>query len=135
VEIDPEQAARARKAVADAGLTHRIQIIEGDAAIWRFKADVGVAYLYPDDLARVKHQLLKLDRFATYMHPVDGLPMQQSGDAWIWQKPKPAPVQQVAQATQTPRYAYYGGQAYSGRLCNSPNCAMCNAIARQLGYR
>jgi len=42
-------------------------------------------------------------------------------------KPKPKPV---ARATQP--VAYWGGRAYTGRVCNSRNCTMCNSIASQL---
>ncbi len=128
VEIDPAQVAKARQAVADAGLSGRVQIIEGDAATVDVQANVGVAYLYSDALARLQPKLLKLNRFATYMHRVDGIAMQQSGDAWIWSRPVVQPM-----ATQQ-RYAYYGGQSYSGPVCNNPRCQMCNAIRQQLGY-
>lgn len=124
VEIDPQQVDRARRAVDEAGLVGRVQIIEGDVLTANVEAQVGVAYLYPDLLARLRPKLLKLDRFATPYHPVDGVQMQQSGDAWIWQKPQPVQQQQA--------YAVYGGQMYTGRVCSNPNCAMCNAIQRQL---
>jgi hypothetical protein len=129
IEIDPVQAQKAQQAVITAGLVDKIQIVQGDATTIDVDAQVGVAYLYPDVLTKLKPKLLKLSRFATYMHPVDGLQQQQNGDAWIWQKS--APVQQVQQ-TQS-GYTWYGGQAYTGRVCNNPYCAMCNAIARQLG--
>lgn len=127
VEIDPVQADIARRAVVAAGVDDRVRIIEGDALTVQVEAQVGVAYLYGDVLARLKPRLLKLNRFATYMHKVDGVAMQQNGDAWLWQKP--APVHQAQQ-----RAVLYDGQWYTGRVCNSPNCPMCNAIARQLGY-
>lgn len=123
VEIDPEQVDRARRAVDDAGLVGRVKIIEGDVLTANVEAQVGVAYLYPDLLARLKPTLLKLSRFATPYHPVEGVQMQQNGDVWIWQRP--------AQQVQQP-YAIYGGQAYTGRVCNNPRCQMCNAIQQQL---
>lgn len=124
VELNPLQADRARQAVDAAGLVGRVQIIEGDALTTDVDAQVGVAYLYPDLLLQLKPKLLKLNRFATPYHPVDGVAMTQNGDAWIWQRPA-AVVQQQA-------YAIYGGQTYTGRVCNNPRCAMCNAIEQQL---
>jgi 23S rRNA G2445 N2-methylase RlmL len=126
VEIDPAQAERARRAVAAAGLGDRIEIIEGDATRVSVRADVGVAYLYPDLLQRLKPALTGLRAFATYMHPVEGVSMRQHGDSWVWTRPAPVMAQQ-------PRVAWYGGQAYSGRVCGNPRCSMCAAIARQLG--
>jgi SAM-dependent methyltransferase len=123
IEIDPQQADRARRAVDAAGLLGRVQIIEGDVLMANVEAQVGVAYLYPDLLAKLRPKLLKLNRFATPFHPVDGVQMSQSGDAWIWQKP---------QAVQQQAYAVYEGQYYSSRVCNSPGCSMCNSIQRQL---
>lgn len=127
VEIDPEQVAKARQAIADAGLSDQIQIVEGDATVVDVQADVGVAYLYADTLKGLKRKLRKLKRFATYMHKVDDLAMQQSGDAWLWYQPVVVP-------TQTQRYAYYGGQAYTGPVCSNPRCSMCASIRRQLGW-
>lgn len=127
IEIDPDQAARARQAVEAAGLSDRVQIIPGDVLTANVEAQVGVAYLYPDVLTKLKPKLLKLNRFASYQHQVEGVSMTRSGDAWIWQRPVPVQQQQP--------YAVYNGQAYYGRVCTSPNCPMCNAIARQLGIR
>lgn len=124
IEINPIQAERTRRAVVAAGLGDKVQVIVGDATTVDVDAQVGVAYLYPNVLVRLKPKLLKLKRFATYMHRVDGVVMQQNGDAWVWTKPEPMFV--------TP-YAWYGGQTYTGRVCNSPYCSMCNSIARQLG--
>jgi SAM-dependent methyltransferase len=131
IEIDPVQADYARRAVAAAGVDDRVRIIEGDALTVQVDAQVGVAYLYGDVLERLKPELLRLNRFATYMHRIDGVAMQQNGDAWLWQRP----VQQVQQVQQAQgRAALYEGQWYTSRVCNNPNCAMCAAIARQLGW-
>ena len=125
VEIDRVQAERTRQAIAAAGLADRVQIIEGDATAVNVEAQVGVAYLYADTLKRLKPKLLKLSRFATYVHRVDGVTMIQNGDTWIWQRP--------VQVQQVQRQAWYGGTLYTGRVCNNPGCAMCAEIARQLG--
>lgn len=37
-----------------------------------------------------------------------------------------------AQPVQKP-VAYWKGRAYTGRVCSSPNCTMCNSISAQLG--
>ncbi len=124
VEIDPQQVDRARRAADQEGLVGRVQIIEGDVLTANVEAQVGVAYLYPDLLAKLKPRLLKLDRFATPFHAIDGLQMQQHGDAWVWRKPQAVQQQQP--------YAVYGGQVYTGRVCNNPRCQMCNAIQQQI---
>lgn len=41
---------------------------------------------------------------------------------------KPEPVQRAPQPV-----AYWNGRAYTGRVCGSRNCTMCNSIAAQLG--
>lgn len=120
VEIDPERAAEARANVAAAGLADRVEIIEGDALTVDVDADVGVAYLYPDLLDGLSGKLQKLNRFASYLHPVSGLPMENWQGAYVWRQPAPQ------------RFGYWGGYAYSGRVCSNPGCRMCAEIARQL---
>lgn len=125
IEIDPERAREAREAVENAGLSDRITIITGDALDVDFsEATVGVAYLYPETLNQLRSKILKLNRFVSYMHPVDDLDMKQYGYAYMWTKSVPV--------RQTQQVAYWNGQAYSGRVCNSPNCRMCNSIQCQL---
>jgi SAM-dependent methyltransferase len=127
IENDSQQVERARRAVSEAGLVGRVQIIEGDVLTANVDAQVGVAYLYPDLLTKLKPTLLRLNRFATPFHAVDGVQMQQNGDTWIWQRSQAVQEQQA--------YAVYDGQYYTGRVCNSPGCAMCNSIQRQLNSR
>lgn len=124
IEIDPLQVDRARRAIDQAGLVGRVKIIEGDVLTANVEASVGIAYLYPELLTKLKPKLIKLDRFATPYHAIDGLQMQQSGDAWVWRKPQAVLQQQP--------YAVYGGQVYTGRVCNNPRCQMCNEIQQQL---
>jgi hypothetical protein len=110
-----------------------VTIIEGDATQVDVPAQVGVCYLYPDVLAALKPKLEKLDRFASYMHGVDGLAMSRNGDAWTWRKPQQVAMQ--TQREQVPRQQYgavWGGRTYSGPVCNSPGCRMCNSIRSQL---
>lgn len=118
VEIDPARAGSARRAVAAAGLSKRITIIEGDATQVTVNADVGVAYLYSDTLVALKPKIEKLRGFASYMHPVGGLRMAQHGDSYVY--------------TAAPKLAYWEGYYYSGRRCSNPNCRMCNSIQWQL---
>jgi SAM-dependent methyltransferase len=123
IEIDPAQVERARVAVKDAGLDNLIRIIEGDVTTVDVQADVGVVYLYPDTLTRLKPRLTQLNRFASYMHRVDGLVMHQDGDVWLWER---QPEQ---------RHAVWGGSVYSGPVCSNPGCVMCQSIRQQLGQR
>jgi 16S rRNA G966 N2-methylase RsmD len=129
VEIDPARAASARQYVAEAGLSEKIEIIEGDARTADIKADVGVVYLEPELLESLKPQLTKLNRFASYQHAIPGLAMTRNQDAYHWQR-----LSEVSSpATQAvAKQATWGGQLYSGPICTSPNCAMCNSIRTQL---
>lgn len=131
VEINPKRAAIARRKVSDAGLSGRITIITGDATTTQVQADIGVAYLWPDVLRKMKPKLMKLNRFVSYMHPVDGLSMTNYDGAYVWRKP--VAIQRPVYAQQ--RVATWNGYQYRAPVCNSPNCAMCNSIRRQLGMR
>lgn len=129
VENNHERAMEARERVHNLGLGHLITIIEGDAETTDVKGDVAVAYLYPDLLARLKPRLEKFNAVASYMHAVPGLPMQQSGDSWIYRRQSvmASPLQQNNNPS-----AVWGGMAYSGPVCNSRNCQMCNSIRQQM---
>ena len=118
VEIDPARAAVAKERVRSSGLGHLVTIIEGDAITTDVQADVGVAYLYADVLEKLKPRIEKLQAFASYMHQPPGLPVTRNGDSWLYVRPQPA--------------AAWGNQIYTRPLCNSPDCAMCNAIRSQL---
>lgn len=120
VEIDHDRAAAARERVKAAGLSHLITIIEGDATEVDVTADVGVAYLYPETLAKLAPKIQKLRAFASYLHRPQ-LPVVQSGDSWIYTKP-------AATAQTSSPVALWNGQWYSGPICGSRSCAMCNAI-------
>lgn len=125
VEIDAGRAAATREQVRLAGLSSRITIIEGDATLVEWKADVATAYLYGDVLDRLRPRVDKLRAFASYMHRPAGLPVVQNGNSWIYTRP----VQQVAASRPT---AIWNGVAYSGPVCNNPNCGMCLSIRSQL---
>jgi hypothetical protein len=87
IEIDPEQAERAKVNVRNAGLAEHIDIIEGDARQFR-PADHGVtvayAYLYPDLLAELRPMLETIPRLVTPWHPVDGMDGEQHGNVWVY---------------------------------------------------
>lgn len=131
VEIDPQRAQAAREAVAAAGLSDRIRIIEGDATQVDVDADVGVVYLWPDVLQQLKPKLQKLDRFVSYMHPVQGLAMSERDGAWIWRNGQ-ALTTSTSRAAQQPRSAVWRGRQYAAPVCNDPRCAMCRSIRAQL---
>lgn len=120
IEIDPDRAAAARRRVREAGLDHLITIVEGDAITTDVKADVGVAYLYSDTLAKMRPKFEKLRAFASYRHEPPGLPVVKNGDSWIYTKSAGRP------------FAIWNGQQYFGRVCSDPNCGMCNSIQAQL---
>lgn len=95
VEIDPQRAEQARTNVAEAGLSGRVEIIEGDATTVDVQADVGFVYLWEPVLRGLSPKLKKLQRFASYRHSVPGLPMMKSGDTFY-----------------RVNWAEYGGQRY-----------------------
>lgn len=128
IEIDPTRAAIAKRRVEEAGLSNLITIIEGDSTSVDVEADVGVAYLYPNTLEKLKPRLAKLNAFASYIHEPPGLGAVKNGKSWIYSKPKAAAPAAPAQ----PRGAVWGGQVYSGRVCNNPFCGMCNSIQAQI---
>lgn len=139
VEIDPEVAESARRHVAEAGLSDRITIITGDATQTNVQADIGVAYLWPDVLEKLRPKIQQLKRFVTFGHAVPGLTMRKSGDVFVYTRPAPVVVQQapvvMQEISELPVFrpaTVYQGRQYSRPVCNSPNCAMCNAIRRGL---
>lgn len=123
VEIDPIRAATAKYMIRAAGVKDLVTIIEGDATTTEVQADVGVAYLYPEVLEKLKPKLEKLTAFASYLHQPPGLSVVQNGDSWFYTKPKPV----VRAAT-----ASWNGREYTGPVCTSPRCQMCNDIRAQL---
>jgi hypothetical protein len=128
VELDPSRANAARERVRNLGLDHLITITEGDAATVPVSGDVAVAYLYPDVLARLTPRLQGSRAFASYLHQPPGISVTKNGDTWFYRRHT-----QVALYQQSG--AVWGGQYYSGRVCNDPRCRMCNSIQRQLGQR
>jgi Ribosomal protein L11 methyltransferase (PrmA) len=122
IELDPVRAKLAKERVAAAGLTDLVTIVEGDATTLPVKADVGVAYLYPETLQKLKPQIEKLKAFASFMHQPPVL-STKNGNSWIYTAP--AKVQVGA-------HAVWNGVTYTGPVCSDPNCVMCNSIRAQI---
>lgn len=133
IEIDPARAAATRERIRNEGLEGRIAVITGDATTVAVQADVATMYLYPDVLEKLRPRLTGMKAFASYMHAPSGLSYTKNGDTFFYSRP----LQAQAQVQAQPQYQYGGavweGQVYSGPVCNSPNCMMCNSIRRQLG--
>ena len=149
VEIDAKRYASARWAVAAAGLIDRVKIIHGDSTKLKISADVGVAYLPFHVLDALRPQIVKLKRFASYRHPVEGIAQVKSGNSWIFtgavasrnmsRDLNPAHAYQPP-ARQQRNVAYWDGRAYGPnyRGCGDSSCGMCygrNGILAQLGRR
>jgi hypothetical protein len=128
IEIDPQRASAARERVRNLGLDNLITILEGDAGTVPVSGDVAVAYLYPSVLARLKPRLESFKAFASYLHQPPGLNCTKNGDTWFYRR-------QVQTAMAQQQGAVWQGMVYNQPVCNSPHCAMCNAIRRQLGQR
>lgn len=141
IEIDPARAKLAREAVVKSGLQDKIKIIEGDALKTDFEADVGFAYLYPETLNKLKPKLKNLDRFASYLHSIPGMTGEYKPKGYYLYKNtrdkpaakinKPTTVQRPAKVRRT-KQAVWNGKRYSGPVCTSPSCSMCNSIRLQL---
>ena len=135
VEIDPNQVSESRLRTQAAGLSDRIEIIEGDATKVDLPvADVAYVYLYPETLGKLKSKLERFGTVVSYLHQVPGLPMQKRGDFYVWTRGNPQAVQ-AQQVRRQRSTAVWNGVAYSGPVCNSPNCRMCNSIRSQLRSR
>lgn len=81
IEIDPERAAVARKAVRKEGLESRILIITGNALLFDPDAHhvtAGYAYLYPELLAKLKPKFERLPRVASPIHAIPGMTTQKN---------------------------------------------------------
>lgn len=147
IEIDPYKVEEAREEVEHAGLSDRIEIIQGDATVADFEnANVGFAYLWPNTLKSLSPRIGKLERFASYQHQVPGLRMAKSGNAWLWNSSYGTQIQQPQQCQpcqqqacyyyypqqQNNGLAYWEGRWYSAPQCSSSWCTMCNSIRSQL---
>lgn len=145
IEIDPALAESARRYVAKAGLSDRIQIITGDATKIKVQADAAVGYLFENVLAQLKPQIETYPKFVSFAHQVPGMnPARHirtsaGDDIFVYEK---QPSRQVASSLTSFRspaeiqvtrpMATWGNHQYSRPVCNSRGCSMCNSIRRQL---
>lgn len=116
IEHDHNRIALARANAERAGVSDLVTFIEGDfnTIDWP-QADVGYAYLFPDDLKPIRDKLLRLDRFATFAHKVPNLEMHNvQNEFYVWDFDKV--------------FAWWGGGPYYGRKCSLTNCSMCASI-------
>ena len=124
IEIDEDRAELAKQRVRQAGLEDLVTIIQGDSREIKWSADCGFVYLYPDLLQELSPKLRQLDRFASYRHPVEGLRMRESNDSFLYDS--------TSRSVRQQEFAVWQGQRYTGRVCTSPGCRMCNSIQSQL---
>lgn len=126
VEIDPTRAKLAQERVNQEGLADLIDIYCCDSTQYSFPScDVGVAYLYPRTLEQLKPKIEGLIAFASMFHQPP-VPSTQNGNAWIYRR-----NMVYASSVQQP-VAIWEGQQYTGPVCDSWNCPMCNSIRAQL---
>ncbi len=107
VEIDAQQADRARMAVESAGLSDRIQIITGDARAFNpqtYGITAITVYLFPELLKQLAPKLKYARVVASAFHDVPGLDMTRRGDVWIYRKSAPAVSQNVVQNVTIPGF-------------------------------
>ena len=89
VELDPDQAERARRNVAAAGLSGQIEIIEGDALDFnpqRYGVTAITAYLFDELLEQLRPVIQQARVAATPFHKVPGLAMTNHGDVWLYRR-------------------------------------------------
>lgn len=133
IEIDPAIADSARRYVNHAGLQDKIEVITADAADVEFPAGaVGFGYLWPETLAQLAPKIANLDAFASFAHEIPGLPTQQAGDVFVYQRQQPQQVARVPVYANVRGSATWNGRNYSHPVCNRAGCSMCAAIRRQL---
>lgn len=83
VEIDPELAAKARKAIRKEYLTDQVRIITGDVLEFdpvAYGATAGFVYQFPELLNRLGAKFRQLVKVASPIHRVNGLPMAKHVD-------------------------------------------------------
>jgi SAM-dependent methyltransferase/glutaredoxin len=120
IEVDPGRVALARKNAEVAGVADKVTIIEADFKTIDWPAaDVGYAYLFPEDLKPIRNKLLTLDRFACFAHKVPALPMHNVGNRfYTWQHSRV--------------FAWWDGNAYYSRPNAGCNCPMCQSVVASL---
>lgn len=131
IEIDPKQAALARRCVEAAGLSHKITIREGDATRMDFKANAGFAYLYPETLEALADKIAEIPAFVSYQHPVAGLKETLSEHGKFYSRDPQPQFQVVADRP----YAVWNGVTYYSEYNPGCNCDMCRSIRSQLAIQ
>lgn len=113
IEIDQDRYDEAVANVAAAGLEDKITLIHGDAREVPWNFNVATVYLFPDMLDQLRPKLQRLDKFVSYMHPVDGFPMVDHDKVYISVR--------------------YQNEWFGNRVCPDPRCGMCGYIQQELG--
>lgn len=96
VEIDADQARRARMAVDAAGLSSRITIVTGDVLdvdLQTHGITAITAYLFPHLLEKLAPRIQFARVVASPFHQIPGLRMTQNGDVWVWRKEAVSEIQ------------------------------------------
>ncbi len=123
MEIDPTRAKLAQERVKAEGFADLIEIYCADSTAYNYEnCDVGIAYLYPATLEKLKPQIEKLTAFASMFHQPP-VPAVQNGNAWIYQK---ASMTMARKAV-----GYWNGVAYSAAAPGC-NCPMCQSLRQQI---
>lgn len=87
IEIDPDRAAVATRAVKAAGVSHLVTIETGDALEFDTQRATAVtAYLYPPLLEKLSVKLRGKRVVASPYHEIPGLAMVQYGDLWLYRE-------------------------------------------------
>lgn len=124
MEIDPTRAKLAQERVKAEGFADLIEIYYADSTAYSYpNCDVGIAYLYPATLDKLKPQIEGLTAFASMFHQPP-VPAIKNGNAWIYRKPA-----MTAMASQP--VGIWNGVAYSGPQPGC-NCPMCQSIVAQI---
>lgn len=123
VEINPDLAESARRHVKQANLSDRIEIITGDSLKLDIKADIGVAYMWPEFLASFHPKIEKLKRFVSYEFSIRNAgsnvttkTLSNGAIIYLWKRPA-----KLVSIVNLPRGSYC---QICGRNCNNPMAHM-----------
>jgi hypothetical protein len=123
MEIDPTRAKLAQERVKAEGFADLIEIYCADSTQYTYEnCDVGIAYLYPATLQKLKPQIERLTAFASMFHQPP-VPAVQNGNVWIYQKSAMSVARQAV--------GYWNGVAYSSAAAGC-NCPMCQSLNWQI---
>ena len=88
VEIDEVKVGEAKRKVAEAHLSQRILIMQGDIMSFNpenYGVTVMVAFLYPETLAKLSPTSYSAKTVISPFHKIPQLAMTQYGDLWVYQ--------------------------------------------------